>query len=90
MSRYFTDRNLKILSKLRELASERGVTMAQLALAWLINVGEKVWGLSIVPIVGATKLQHLEEALGRCPSTSPTTTLRRSTRRREPSNALPR
>jgi aryl-alcohol dehydrogenase-like predicted oxidoreductase len=64
MSRYFTDRNLKILSKLRELASERGVTMAQLALAWLINVGEKVWGLSIVPIVGATKLQHLEEALG--------------------------
>jgi len=64
LSRLFTDRNLKILAKLKEFASERGITMAQLAVAWLLNVGEKVWGLPIIPIVGATRLQHLEEAVG--------------------------
>ncbi|MNW06827.1 putative oxidoreductase [compost metagenome] len=38
------------------LAREKGVTAAQLALAWVINQGD-----FIVPIPGARKLNHLEQ-----------------------------
>jgi aryl-alcohol dehydrogenase-like predicted oxidoreductase len=42
-----------------ELAKARGVTNAQIALAWLLH--QKPW---IVPIPGTTKLARLEENLG--------------------------
>ncbi len=35
---------------------ERGVTAAQLALAWVVNQGE-----DIVPIPGARRIEHLEQ-----------------------------
>jgi aryl-alcohol dehydrogenase-like predicted oxidoreductase len=41
-----------------EVASERGVPAAQVALAWLLQRP----GVT-APIVGATKLGHLEDAL---------------------------
>jgi aryl-alcohol dehydrogenase-like predicted oxidoreductase len=41
-----------------QLASERGVSTAQVSLAWLLHKP----GVT-APIVGATKLQHLEDAL---------------------------
>lgn len=63
LSQMFTERNLQRLLKLKELAGEQGLTLPQLAIAWLINIGEKVWKIPIVPIIGVTKLQHLEEAL---------------------------
>jgi len=62
-SRFFTDENLKLMLELNEFARERGLTMAQLATAWVINMGEGVWGVPIIPIVGVSRLQHLEEAL---------------------------
>ncbi|RLF00052.1 MAG: aldo/keto reductase [Thermoprotei archaeon] len=62
-SRFFTDENLELMLKLNEFARERGLTMAQLATAWVINMGERVWGVPIIPIVGVSRLQHLEEAL---------------------------
>ena len=43
---------------LGELAAEKGVTSAQIALAWLL--AQKPW---IVPIPGTTKLHRLEENL---------------------------
>jgi aryl-alcohol dehydrogenase-like predicted oxidoreductase len=43
----------------RELAAEKGVTPAQIALGWLL--ARKPW---IVPIPGTTKLYRLEENLG--------------------------
>jgi aryl-alcohol dehydrogenase-like predicted oxidoreductase len=56
----FQDRNfqqnLKLLDRVREIASEKGVTPAQLALAWLL-----ARGAHIVPIPGTTRRQHLEE-----------------------------
>lgn len=44
---------------LGKLAAEKGVTSAQIALAWLL--AQKPW---IVPIPGTTKLHRLEENLG--------------------------
>ena len=48
--------NTKLVEVLRQLAAVRGVTRAQIALAWLL--AQKPW---IVPIPGTTKLHRLEE-----------------------------
>jgi len=48
--------NLKLADRVRELAQERGVTRAQLALAWLMAKGQ-----DIVPIPGTKSPQRLEE-----------------------------
>jgi aryl-alcohol dehydrogenase-like predicted oxidoreductase len=44
--------------RVQELAADRGVSMAQLALSWLLH-DERV----DAPIVGASKIQHLEDAV---------------------------
>nr|WP_159464135.1 aldo/keto reductase [Scandinavium goeteborgense] len=51
--------NENLVTVLGELAGEKGVTHAQIALAWLL--AQKPW---IVPIPGTTKLHRLEENLG--------------------------
>lgn len=48
--------NAALVAKLQELAEKKGVTTAQLALAWLINQGD-----DIVPIPGVRRLDHLEQ-----------------------------
>jgi aryl-alcohol dehydrogenase-like predicted oxidoreductase len=50
------DRNLDLVSRVTRLASDKGVTPAKLALAWLLHRGE-----DIVPIPGTTKITRLEE-----------------------------
>ena len=51
--------NQAIVDVVRDLAAEKGVTPAQIALAWLL--ARKPW---IVPIPGTTKLHQLEENVG--------------------------
>ncbi len=51
--------NLTLLDRYRELASEIGCSMAQLALAWLLRRGEH-----IIPIPGTTSVTHLREDIG--------------------------
>jgi aryl-alcohol dehydrogenase-like predicted oxidoreductase len=51
--------NLTVVEKLRETADEKGCTLAQLALAWLLAQGEDV-----IPIPGTKNRQRLEENLG--------------------------
>jgi len=51
--------NEKLVDLLTALAAEKGVTPAQIALAWLLS--QKPW---IAPIPGTTKLHRLEENLG--------------------------
>jgi aryl-alcohol dehydrogenase-like predicted oxidoreductase len=51
--------NQALADRVRELAEDKGVTPAQIALGWLL--ARKPW---IVPIPGTTKLQRLEENLG--------------------------
>jgi 1-deoxyxylulose-5-phosphate synthase len=47
-----------VVERVAEVASERGVTPAQVALAWLLHKS----GVT-APIVGATKPEHLDDAL---------------------------
>lgn len=51
--------NQTLVDLLGEIATEKGVTSAQIALAWLL--GRRPW---IVPIPGTTKLHRLEENIG--------------------------
>jgi 1-deoxyxylulose-5-phosphate synthase len=53
------DANAGILERLDAMARARGVPNAQIALAWLLR--QK--GVA-APIVGATKMQHLDDAVG--------------------------
>ncbi|WP_242545949.1 aldo/keto reductase [Amycolatopsis sp. MtRt-6] len=50
------ERNMAIVEALRELASAKGVTAGQLALAWVQSQGEDV-----VPIPGTKRRKYLEE-----------------------------
>ena len=53
------DANQTLVNAVGEIADQKGVTKAQVALAWLL--AQKPW---IVPIPGTTKLHRLEENLG--------------------------
>lgn len=59
----FTERylaaNLTLISRLDAIASERGATPAQLALAWLLSRGPDV-----IPIVGTTRRCNIVENIG--------------------------
>lgn len=49
-------RNLALVEQVRELAQEKGITAAQLALAWVLAQGPDV-----VPIPGTRRVQYLQE-----------------------------
>ena len=51
--------NLRLVAKVEEIATEKGCTPGQLALAWVLARGEDV-----VPIPGTKRRQYLEENLG--------------------------
>lgn len=53
------DANLSLVERLRALADDKGVTVAQLAIAWVA-----AQGADIVPLVGARRRDRLAEALG--------------------------
>jgi aryl-alcohol dehydrogenase (NADP+) len=55
---YFQDTDFDILERVVELAREKGVTPAQVALAWLLHQP----GVT-APVIGASKMSHLEEAV---------------------------
>ena len=51
--------NLKLAAAVKELAEDKGVTPAQLALAWVLAQGKDV-----VPIPGTKRVRYLEENMG--------------------------
>lgn len=51
--------NLALLDALAAVAAEKGVTVAQLAIAWVLAQGQ-----DIIPLVGARRRDRLAEALG--------------------------
>ncbi len=52
-------RNKELVKRLAEIAAGRGITVAQLAIAWALGRGS-----DIVPLVGARRRERLAEALG--------------------------
>jgi aryl-alcohol dehydrogenase-like predicted oxidoreductase len=53
------DANLKLAAKVAEIAQEKGITPAQLALAWVLAQGE-----DLVPIPGTKRREYLEQNAG--------------------------
>lgn len=53
------ERNLALVEALRGVATEKGITVAQAAIGWVL-----AQGLDIVPLVGARRRDRLQEALG--------------------------
>jgi aryl-alcohol dehydrogenase-like predicted oxidoreductase len=53
------EHNLRLASKVAEIAEEKGCTSGQLALAWVLAQGDDV-----VPIPGTKRVKYLEENLG--------------------------
>jgi aryl-alcohol dehydrogenase-like predicted oxidoreductase len=53
------ERNLQLVEALRSVADARDVTVAQVAIAWVLARGEE-----IVPLIGARRRDRLAEALG--------------------------
>jgi aryl-alcohol dehydrogenase-like predicted oxidoreductase len=53
------DHNLKLVDALREVADSKAVTVAQIAIAWVLSRGK-----DIVPLVGARRRERLSEAIG--------------------------
>jgi aryl-alcohol dehydrogenase-like predicted oxidoreductase len=53
------DKNLALVEALRKVADARGVSVAQLAIAWVAAQGG-----DIVPLVGARRRERLDEAVG--------------------------
>jgi aryl-alcohol dehydrogenase-like predicted oxidoreductase len=55
---YYQDNDFDTLDRVTELAGRRGVTNAQIALAWMLHKP----GITS-PIIGASKMPHLDEAI---------------------------
>jgi aryl-alcohol dehydrogenase (NADP+) len=55
--RYFKPEDYDIVEAIEAVAKEKGVTPAQVALAWLFHKSVTS------PIIGATKIEHVEEAV---------------------------
>jgi aryl-alcohol dehydrogenase-like predicted oxidoreductase len=53
------ERNLAIVRRVQEIAAANGITPAQLAIAWVLHLGD-----DIVPIPGTRRRERLEENVG--------------------------
>jgi aryl-alcohol dehydrogenase (NADP+) len=56
--RFFRREDFDVLERAEEIAKEKDVPVAQLALSWLLHKGVTA------PIIGATKVEHVEDAVG--------------------------
>lgn len=57
-SMYFREEDFAVVERAGEVAKERGTTVPQIALAWLMSKPH-----ISAPIIGATKMDHLEQAI---------------------------
>lgn len=55
---YYQDSDFQVVDRVVDLAQQRGVAPAQIALAWLLHQPSVT-----APIIGASKMKHLEDAL---------------------------
>lgn len=55
--RLYADANWEIVDVVETIADKRGISMAQVALAWVLSKPDVT-----APIIGATRIEHLDEA----------------------------
>ncbi len=53
-NRYFSDADFDVLESIEEIAKYKGISVSQLALAYVLNKG-------FIPVIGSTKLEYLED-----------------------------
>ena len=53
------ERNLSLVDEIKRVADEKGATVAQIAIAWVLSRGD-----DIVPLIGARRRDRLAESLG--------------------------
>ena len=56
---YYRDEDFLVADRVQEVATERGASGPQIALAWLLNKA-----YITAPIIGATRMEHLDQAIG--------------------------
>lgn len=52
------EKNVRLVDKLAEIAAEKQITLSQLAYAWVLSKGK-----DIIPLIGASKRPHFQEAI---------------------------
>jgi len=60
---YLNTQTLDVIHELSEIAKRKGISLPQLALAWLLHKQEEL-GITIIPLLGITRLRHLVDGLG--------------------------
>jgi aryl-alcohol dehydrogenase (NADP+) len=55
---YFRENDFTIIESVQEIAEKRGMTNAQIALAWMLSKSHIT-----APIIGASKMEHLDQAI---------------------------
>ena len=55
---YYSEDDYRVVDAVEQIAAERGVTQASIALAWLLDRAEVT-----APIIGATRMEHLEQSV---------------------------
>lgn len=56
-TRFFRPEDFDVLENAAAIAQEKGVSVAQVAISWLLHKGVTA------PIVGVSKIEHVEEAV---------------------------
>lgn len=56
-NRFFKPEDFDVVERAQQVAEEKGISIAQIAVAWLLHKGVTA------PIMGITKMKHLEEAV---------------------------
>lgn len=59
---YFNPQTLEAVRGLNEIARQKGISLPQLALAWLLRKQEEL-GTTMIPLLGITHMRYLEEGL---------------------------
>jgi len=60
---YLNPQTLEAVRGIGEMARQKGVSLPQLALAWLLYKQEEL-GITIIPLLGITRQQYLDDGLG--------------------------
>ncbi|TAQ89701.1 hypothetical protein B7494_g1994 [Chlorociboria aeruginascens] len=55
------DQNLKLVDKVREIAQQKGCTMAQIAIGWVSTLSQNPGMPRIIPLPGATTVERVQE-----------------------------
>ena len=61
--RYLNPKTLESITSLAEVAREKGITLSQLVLSWMLHK-QTQFGITIIPVLGITRRSHLDDDLG--------------------------